>query len=65
VRVFIDYWNFQLTLDEREAAHKKTSSSRFHIDWLKLGPWLAEKACASIGVAKSDISFDGINVYAS
>ena len=65
VRVFIDYWNFQLTLEEREAAFKKTANARFSIDWLKLGPWLAEKACACIGVARPDMSFDGINVYAS
>src|SRR5258708_27154847 len=65
VRVFIDYWNFQLTLEEREAVFKKTATARFSVDWLKLGPWLAEKACSCIGVPKSDMSFDGINVYAS
>ena len=57
VRVFIDYWNFQLTMNE------VSGEDRFMIDWKNLGPWLAGKACESVGVG--DHSFEGVIIYAS
>ncbi len=37
LRVFLDYWNFQLTLNER-------STSRLSLDWIALPVWLANRA---------------------
>lgn len=44
IRVFVDYWNFQLTLNEREASLRGVSDFRFSVDWVQLGRWLAEKS---------------------
>lgn len=63
VRVFVDYWNFQLTLNEREAAARHLADFRFGVDWKKLGPWLAKKACGAVGVANH--AFDGVIIYTS
>jgi uncharacterized LabA/DUF88 family protein len=63
VRVFIDYWNFQLTMNERVAAGLGVADHRFTIDWRRVGPWLAKKACEAIGV--SPYSFDGVIIYTS
>jgi hypothetical protein len=57
VRVFVDYWNFQLTLNE------VSGDNRFKVDWRGLGPWLANKACQSVGIG--DHSFDGVIIYGS
>jgi hypothetical protein len=65
VRVFVDYWNFQLSLNTREAKIRGVDDFRFEIDWLKLGPWLAKKACAVIGCPATDHSFEGVNIYTS
>jgi uncharacterized LabA/DUF88 family protein len=63
VRVFIDYWNFQLTVNEREAAAHGVTDFRFGVDWKKLGPWLAQKACGVAGAASH--TFDGAIIYTS
>lgn len=64
VRVFVDYWNFQLTLERKEARELRTGPThRFFVNWRELGTWLAQKACETIGV--TDYSFDGIIIYAS
>lgn len=44
VRVFVDYWNFQLSLNERESFARGVPDFRVKIDWKKVGPWLAAKA---------------------
>lgn len=63
IRVFVDYWNFQLTINDREAAAKGLQDYRFKIDWFGLGPWLARKASELVQIA--DYSFDGIIIYTS
>lgn len=63
VRVFIDYWNFQLTMNEREAHARGLSDYRFKIDWRGVGPWLAKKASEAVGIAS--YSFDGVIIYTS
>lgn len=65
VRAFVDYWNFQLTLNEQESRARGVEDHRFSIDWKKLGGWLAAKACETVGIAKGSYSFDGVNVYTS
>ena len=63
VRVFVDYWNFQLSLNERESKSRRSADYRFPIRWSDLGPWLASKACAAIGMSAH--SFDGVIIYTS
>lgn len=63
VRVFVDYWNFQLTLNEREAAFRGIDNFRFPVDWFGLGKWLADKARIMIGA--SQIDYGGCHIYAS
>jgi uncharacterized LabA/DUF88 family protein len=63
IRVFVDYWNFQLTINKREAFERGMPDYRFEVDWLGLGPWLVRKACERIQI--TDYSFDGINIYTS
>ena len=57
VRVFVDFWNFQLTLNEA------SGNRRVKVDWRGLGPWLADKACSSVGIESH--SFEGVIIYAS
>ncbi len=67
IRVFVDYWNFQLSLNEVEA--KKIGASkeatRFRIDWKQVGPWLAHRAAQLVGLDDSAYSFDGVIIYSS
>lgn len=64
VRVFVDYWNFQLNL--RDIGSTTTGNhSKFGIDWKKLGPWLTKKACEIAGIEPGAHSYDGMAVYSS
>lgn len=65
VRVFVDYWNFQLSLNAREAKLRGLDDFRFEVDWKGLGPWLAKKACAVINCAPAEHSFEGVIIYTS
>lgn len=64
IAVFVDFWNFQLSLNEREARQQGVSDRRFKVNWKDLGPWLAEKAHALLK-DPSPHSFEGVIVYAS
>lgn len=61
--MFVDYWNFQLSLNDREASERGLDDYRFKIDWRGLGPWLAQKAAACVAIP--DYVFDGVIIYAS
>lgn len=65
VRVFVDYWNFQLSLNDREASQRGVASYKFKVDWRGLGPWLARKATEAIGIPAGGFSFDGAIIYTS
>lgn len=65
IRVFVDYWNFQLQLNEREAHLQGLADFRFKIDWNALGPWLAVKACGVLSVDSTAHSYEGIGIYTS
>ncbi len=60
IRVFVDYWNFQLTLNAREG-----EDFRFKVNWKDLGPWLTKKACEVISIDPTGASFEGVIIYAS
>ena len=63
VRVFVDYWNFQLTMNQKETQGRGVLDRRFKVDWRGLGPWLAKKACTAVGI--DSYSFDGVIIYTS
>jgi len=63
--VFVDYWNFQLSINEIEANANGLSDFRFPIDWIKLGPYLAERAFDLLTPKPANFTFDGMNIYAS
>jgi hypothetical protein len=62
-RVFVDFWNVQLTLNEHEVRSSHGCEGKFRIDWHKLPDCLVEEA-AKIVKAKS-YSYDGCIVYTS
>lgn len=64
-RVFIDYWNFQLTLNEKEAESTGVDPDevRFKVDWKGLPQWLSRKAAETAGVPR--FTFEGAIIYAS
>ncbi len=59
VRVFIDFWNFQLSA-------KDATGGKYSPDWMRLPRWLATDAAASItGVPASGLQYEGASVYLS
>jgi uncharacterized protein Usg len=40
IRVFVDYWNLQLTMNEHVKRITGQPEIRFPIDWRKLSGWL-------------------------
>lgn len=54
VYVFVDFWNFQLSL-----------GSGFRVNWEVLGPWLVDKACEIASVPTGRYSYEGMTVYSS
>jgi uncharacterized LabA/DUF88 family protein len=59
VRAFIDFWNFQLSVQSWDR--------EFRLDWRKLGPWLAQQAGAQFVAAGQEgrVRYDGLHVYLS
>lgn len=55
VRIFVDFWNFQLSLNE-------IAPRSYRLDWLKLAPWLTKRASDLTGQI---LRFDGAHVYIS
>jgi uncharacterized LabA/DUF88 family protein len=60
VRIFVDFWNLQLTINDSEAKHG--GQSRFDIDWTKLSSALLKEAAEKVGAS---CSYEGTHVYTS
>lgn len=60
VRVFVDFWNFQLSI-------KRHIGKDFPLDWKSLGPWFAAEAAkvAALAGDTRGARFDGMHVYLS
>jgi len=59
IHVFLDFWNFQLSLNER-------SSNMVKLDWMALPVWLADKADAVlVNAGEPRGHYVGGNVYIS
>jgi uncharacterized LabA/DUF88 family protein len=54
-RIFIDFWNLQLTINEQ-------SEQDYKLDWKKLSPLLIDEAQKLLG---TPLHFEGTNVYLS
>lgn len=65
IAVFIDYWNFQLTLNSRIAADRGLVDYRAKIDWKAVGQLLATEACGVLAVDPATLSYEGCYVYTS
>jgi len=63
IRAFIDYWNVQITFNEKESAISGTKDCRVKINWQCMGPMLAKAAAEKAGIG--NYSFDGVIIYAS
>jgi len=57
IRVFIDFWNFQLSLNE------KAPDPRFKIDWIKMPQILVQEAARLLTIR--DFSYEGTGVFTS
>lgn len=55
VRIFVDFWNFQLAL-------KDFSGPEYRLDWSKLAGWLTGEAST---LTQQVLRCDGLNVYLS
>jgi uncharacterized LabA/DUF88 family protein len=62
VRIFVDFWNLQLTINEKESQTKGSPDERFFIDWEELPKVLVKKAGEVIA---SQTSYEGTAVYTS
>lgn len=60
VRIFVDFWNFQLGVHEAIGKH-------LHLDWKAFGPWLVQQAATVVFGAgqQGRIRYDGLHVYLS
>ena len=57
VRVFVDFWNYTLSLRDADAA--------FRTDWSQLGPVLSRAAVAVVDAAAAAGEYQGLNFYGS
>ena len=60
---FVDFWNVQLTMNERLSRHSKDPDARFRFDWNRFIWWSVDRAATVL--ATRDYSFDGATVYTS
>jgi uncharacterized LabA/DUF88 family protein len=54
-RIFIDFWNFQLSLNAN-------SSAGYRLDWKLLSPWLISQAEAAVATT---LAYEGTHIYVS
>lgn len=67
-RLFVDFWNVQITLNERcEKAYAKDPSlpEKSWIDWKKLPPCLVDEAAKAAGFSSGQYSYEGAIVFMS
>src|SRR5689334_22240548 len=62
-RIFVDYWNFQLSFNENHAHKTGEKNPRLKINWPKMGEILAAEAAKLPGLAP--YSYEGTSIYTS
>lgn len=65
IPVFIDYWNFQITRNQKLAKSHGVTNYKSQIAWGKVGPVLAREACQILGSAPASLSYEGTYIYTS
>jgi uncharacterized LabA/DUF88 family protein len=66
IAVFIDYWNLQLTLNQRLGEKLGQEDVRAKIDWKGVGPIFCQSAADVIaGAANTACTFEGTHLYTS
>jgi uncharacterized LabA/DUF88 family protein len=65
IAVFIDYWNFQLTLNQNVARRQRVRDVRTKIDWQRTGPTLVAAACDVLGCDPAAATYEGSFIYTS
>lgn len=65
IGVFIDYWNLQLTLNQRMGAQKRDSDYRARIDWKAIGALFSQEAANLIAGVGTPHSYEGTYIYTS
>jgi uncharacterized LabA/DUF88 family protein len=63
LRIFVDFWNFQLTINEEERLYANDTTVRFEIDWLLLPQVLTAEAAKLLSIA--NYTYEGMSVYTS
>ncbi len=65
IAIFVDYWNLQLSINQRFSVQKQVPDYRTKIDWKGLGPNLAAAAAQVLGAVQTGFSFEGCHIYTS
>lgn len=65
VRIFIDFWNFQLCWNDAHPFDKAKGEGPTKIDWKSLPSVLMNELPQALGGIKEGLQFKGVNVYAS
>ena len=63
IRVFVDYWNLQITLNQKESKITGQKDVRFKVNWRDFPGWVANKAAEVVGV--TEFSYEGAIIYVS
>lgn len=65
IAVYIDYWNLQLTLNQRISEARGVNDYRARIDWRNIGLLFAKSASALLGSDEAALSYEGCHIYTS
>ena len=65
VRIFVDFWNFQLCWNDAHPFDKSKGEPPVKIDWKSLPSVLMNELPSALGGVKEGLQFKGVNVYAS
>jgi NYN domain len=65
IAVLSDYWNFQLTLNEKVAKKQGVADARVKIAWSVVGQELVNRACAVLACDPAAATYEGTYIYTS
>lgn len=65
IAVFVDYWNFQLTLNDQLKIRHCAKDYRAKVDWRQLGQTLAKAACPVLACDEVGLAYQGCYIYTS
>jgi uncharacterized LabA/DUF88 family protein len=68
IRLFIDFWNLQLTMNQRhdqEIRKTGAKAGKIFIDWKKLPACLVAESAKSVGFGTGQYSYEGSTIFMS